>query len=95
MWQIVHGTYFERVGRRGVIPRGPGSIMDWTDAQAKAYGLERLRRLSEPEVEAPPVSEIDALRAQAKALGIQVSRRWGAPRLTKEIADASNAANGE
>ena len=46
MWQIVHGTYFERVGR-GVIPHGPGSVMDWTQAQAESYGLERLRKVAQ------------------------------------------------
>ena len=51
MWQIVHGTYFERVGR-GVIPHGPGSVMTWTQAQAESYGLERLRKLPDAE-EAP------------------------------------------
>ena len=46
MWQIVHGTYFERVGR-GVIPHGPGSVMDWTQEQAESYGLERLRKVAQ------------------------------------------------
>ena len=49
MWQIVHGTYFERVGR-GIIPHGPGSVMDWTQAQAESYGLERLRKVAQEHV---------------------------------------------
>ena len=54
MWRIVHGTYFERVGR-GVIPHGPGSVMDWTQAQAESYGLERLRKVAqEPAVNDAP-----------------------------------------
>ena len=90
MWQIVHGTYFERVGR-GVIPHGPGSVVDWTQAQAESYGLERLRKVAQV-----PVAEddIDALREQAEALGIAVDRRWGVPRLTKEIANATTSERG-
>jgi hypothetical protein len=90
MWQIVHGTYFERVGRRGIIPHGPGSIMNWTDAQAESYGLERLRKIAEAE---KPVTKIDALREQAKGLGIAVDRRWGVERLQKEIANANTASS--
>ena len=91
MWQIVHGTYFERVGR-GVIPHGPGSVMAWTQAQAESYGLERLRKVAqEPVVDDAPEDDIDALREQAEALGIAVDRRWGVPRMTKEIDNAATS----
>jgi len=77
MWQIVHGTYFERVGR-GVIPHGPGSVMDWTQAQAESYGLERLRKVAqEPVVEDVPKPSPAPTKAR------------GRPRKVK---DASNAA---
>ena len=77
MWQIVHGTYFERVGR-GVIPHGPGSVMDWTQAQAESYGLERLRKVAQV-----PVVE------DAPKLAPAPNKARGRPRKVK---DASNAA---
>lgn len=83
MWVIVHGTYFERVGRIGVKPHGPGSVMDWTDAQAASYGLDRLRKIEAPVAAAP---DLNTLRSEAEALGIAVDGRWGVPRLQKEIA---------
>lgn len=63
MWKIVQGTYFERVGR-GVIPHGPGSVMEWTQAQAESYGLERLRKV--PQLPVADTTEQPAQRGRPR-----------------------------
>jgi len=103
MWQIVHGTYFERVGR-GVIPHGPGSVMDWTQAQAESYGLERLRKVAqEPVVEDAPTRRVHISGGSVEKGGhndpeSQIKDRPPSPAPTKargrprKVKDASNAA---